>query len=240
MVRADERTFPFPVLDALHRRSHDAHLLLDIQHTWGQRHGAGGPLPLEHDEQLVRKALAGNTGILPLSPQVACPGGMGGRIDMNPWPVPWSGTRGDDPPRVPYLEEWQYLQFSVGDVPIHALERYRDDIWTWFVYHAGEAALRIRPQFCLASESDDQCVPGLRDPRVRVWPATYYGPRLVDALGRDRLLDAPAWRVEEHATGGIWLHLHETPLSAPEETEEVRAVVEAHLRPATTNLPPIA
>ena len=60
------------------------------------------------------------------------------------------------------------------------------------------------------------------DPRRRVWPVLLYGPDMVARMGgRERLLEAPAWRVEELSYGAIWLQVAENPALAT-ETELAR------------------
>lgn len=50
------------------------------------------------------------------------------------------------------------------------------------------------------------------DPRTVVWPVMIFGPEIVAEKGRDVLLKAPAWRVEELPYGGIWIQAAENAL----------------------------
>jgi hypothetical protein len=52
------------------------------------------------------------------------------------------------------------------------------------------------------------------EPQRYAWPVLLYGPKLIERVGRDRLLDAPVWAVEELAWGGIWLQATENPFTA--------------------------
>lgn len=52
-------------------------------------------------------------------------------------------------------------------------------------------------------------------PQRRVWPVLVYGPERVAAMGgRERVLEAPAWRVEELSYGGMWIQVAENPFLA--------------------------
>lgn len=54
------------------------------------------------------------------------------------------------------------------------------------------------------------------DPREFAWPLMIFGPGEVNRIGRAKLLDAPAWRVEELPYGGIWLQVCENPFDTPQ------------------------
>ena len=64
------------------------------------------------------------------------------------------------------------------------------------------------------------------DLRTCAWGVTVYGPDLVRKIGKDRLLTAPAYRVEEFPWGGIWLQPEENPFLASGESKRR---VEEHL-----------
>lgn len=59
-------------------------------------------------------------------------------------------------------------------------------------------------------------------PREKVWPVLVYGPEEVKEIGRERLLEAPAFRAQELSYGGIWLQVAENPFLA--KRTELRAV----------------
>ena len=48
-------------------------------------------------------------------------------------------------------------------------------------------------------------------PHKMVYGVAYYGNKIVDLIGRDRLLSAPVWKVEERPWKGIILQLEENP-----------------------------
>ena len=50
-------------------------------------------------------------------------------------------------------------------------------------------------------------------PHERVYGAAFYGKGMVDLIGRERLLSAPVWRVDERPWGGIVLQLEENPFN---------------------------
>ncbi|OJH37893.1 hypothetical protein [Cystobacter ferrugineus] len=59
-----------------------------------------------------------------------------------------------------------------------------------------------------------------------------FGPKLVEAVGRERMLSTPAWRVEELPNGSVLLVLWPTPADfASDEAREAQARAHAHLRP---------
>ncbi|OJH37901.1 hypothetical protein [Cystobacter ferrugineus] len=59
-----------------------------------------------------------------------------------------------------------------------------------------------------------------------------FGPKLVEAVGRERMLSTPAWRVEELPNGSVLLVTRPTPADfASDEAREVQAHAHAHLRP---------
>jgi hypothetical protein len=59
-----------------------------------------------------------------------------------------------------------------------------------------------------------------------------FGPKLVETVGRERMLSTPAWRVEELPNGCILLVLWPTPADfATEQARIIQAHAHAHLRP---------
>ncbi len=60
--------------------------------------------------------------------------------------------------------------------------------------------------------------------------ATYFGPELVERLGRDKLLAAPAYRVETMETGGILILLTPRPIYAEDPAiHDIQLKVMQHL-----------
>ncbi|WNG23333.1 hypothetical protein F0U62_04280 [Cystobacter fuscus] len=59
-----------------------------------------------------------------------------------------------------------------------------------------------------------------------------FGPKLVESVGRERMLSTPAWRVEELPNGSIFLVTRPTPADfASDEARLAQARAHVHLRP---------
>lgn len=128
-------------------------------------------------------------------------------------------------PRTDGRRAWVLPLRSYGEGPIED----RDDSDRYF-----ETAVRfarvLDASFALCDHVGAGLDPAIRDPRSRAWGATYYGPALVEELGRERVLNAPARRVwPEPGKGGVWLLLDELPFCPGEAKERRRAEVEEYL-----------
>jgi hypothetical protein len=44
-----------------------------------------------------------------------------------------------------------------------------------------------------------------------------FGPKEVERIGREKLEDAPAWKVETLPYGGIWVQVWENPFDVPQK-----------------------
>jgi hypothetical protein len=72
----------------------------------------------------------------------------------------------------------------------------------------------FEPDFAFG-DTDVNIVKNIGDnPRAKVWPILVYGPEKVKEIGRERLLEAPAFRVDELDYGGVWLQVAENPFVA--------------------------
>jgi hypothetical protein len=75
----------------------------------------------------------------------------------------------------------------------------------------------------------------IRDGFDKVYEVSWlnvFGPRLVEAVGRERMLSTPAWRVEELPNGSILLVTWPTAADfASEEARQAQARAHVHLRP---------
>jgi hypothetical protein len=71
--------------------------------------------------------------------------------------------------------------------------------------------------------------PSVTDPRSRAWGVTYYGPKLVQEIGLERLKTAPAHKVEVEDNGAVWLYLDELPFVPSPQMEARKDAVEQHL-----------
>lgn len=65
-----------------------------------------------------------------------------------------------------------------------------------------------------------------KDLRRFGWGAAIYGPKLVKAIGPERFVGLPAWKVEVLRWGGIWVQAAEDPFNAPPEAKKA---IEKHL-----------
>lgn len=70
---------------------------------------------------------------------------------------------------------------------------------------------------------------GVTDPRSRAWGVTYYGPKLVNEIGLERLRSAPVHKIEEEKDGGVWLYLDELPFVPSPQVDARKEAVEHHL-----------
>jgi len=75
----------------------------------------------------------------------------------------------------------------------------------------------------------------IRDGFDRIYEVSWlnvFGPRLVESVGRERMLSTPAWRVEELPNGSVLLVLRPTVTDfASDEAREAQARAHVHLRP---------
>ena len=91
---------------------------------------------------------------------------------------------------------------------------------TWFLSVVRGPLDLMRPHFAFAdvdtviARNMDADGP---DPRTLAWPLMIFGPKEVERIGREKLEDAPAWKVEELPYGGIWVQVWENPFDAPQK-----------------------
>lgn len=73
----------------------------------------------------------------------------------------------------------------------------------------------LEPDFCFA-DVESRAVKHLDDdPYARVWPVMIYGQGMVNEHGgREKLLETPAWRVDELSSGRILIQVAENPFAA--------------------------
>lgn len=62
------------------------------------------------------------------------------------------------------------------------------------------------------------------DPREKAWPFMILGPELVARYGRERVLSAPAWKVDPLPHGAVWIEVSENPFTATRK--ELRRVAD--------------
>ncbi|ATB35350.1 hypothetical protein CYFUS_000762 [Cystobacter fuscus] len=107
-------------------------------------------------------------------------------------------------------------------------------------------ASRYLVSHALAHSSDDGEVAGaplfgremqtsIRDGFDKIYEVSWlnvFGPKLVESVGRERMLSTPAWRVEELPNGSIFLVTRPTPADfASDEARLAQARAHVHLRP---------
>jgi hypothetical protein len=142
------------------------------------------------------------------------------------------------PPQPPTLEVWLKVKplsfFADADRCRHFVEMVRAWACQYPVSHA------------LAHSSDDVALTGFpdfgrdketwyRDGFDKVYEVGWlnvFGPRLVEKVGRERVLSTPAWRVEELPNGCVLLVTWPTAADfASDEARLAQARAHAHLRP---------
>ena len=88
----------------------------------------------------------------------------------------------------------------------------------WFLDKCRLVLPHFQPDFAFADVRTTVVarLEGGADPRDFAWPLMVLGPEEVRRIGRQKLLDAPAWKVEELPYGGIWLQVWENPFDTPQ------------------------
>jgi hypothetical protein len=87
----------------------------------------------------------------------------------------------------------------------------------WFLSKARRALGPLEPEFAFADVDTTVYKNVAQDVWERAWPLMVFGPERVKEIGRDVLLDAPAWKVEELPYGGMWVQAWENPFDAPQK-----------------------
>jgi hypothetical protein len=90
----------------------------------------------------------------------------------------------------------------------------------WFLERLSPVIAVSEPDFAFA-DNDLAIVRNLDgidvEPHTLAWPLMIFGPSMVQKIGRDKLLDSPAWKVEELSYGGIWVQVWENPFDTPQK-----------------------
>lgn len=123
-----------------------------------------------------------------------------------------TGRRIEIPERLRGSRKWAHVFANYAHV------RHTDQVaMTWFLDKARCPVSLLEPDFAFA-DIDTTVYPSLDvDPWERAWPLMIFGPERVKKIGRDVLLDAPAWKVEELPYGGIWVQAWENPFDVPQK-----------------------
>jgi hypothetical protein len=142
------------------------------------------------------------------------------------------------PPRPPTLDVWLKVKPLSFFAEVERCRRFVELVRAW--------ACRYPVPHAVAHSSDDTELAGFpdfgRDDETRrrdgfdkvyeVGWLNVFGPRLVETVGRERVLSTPAWRVEELPNGCVLLVTWPTAADfASDEARLAQARAHAHLRP---------
>ncbi|ATB35348.1 hypothetical protein CYFUS_000760 [Cystobacter fuscus] len=142
------------------------------------------------------------------------------------------------PPRIPEL----HIIIKVKPLSFFSVEEHCRP----FVEMVRAWASRYPVSYAVARSSDDGEVAGaprfgrdmqtsIRDGFDKIYEVSWlnvFGPKLVESVGRERMLSTPAWRVEELPNGSIFLVTRPTPADfASDEARLAQARAHVHLRP---------
>lgn len=119
--------------------------------------------------------------------------------------------------RIPLYEQerGKWFEISVGRT---RLEHYSSFDMAFFFEKVHRTFPVFQPNFGFADVEPTALKNMGGDPRMYVWPVLLYGPALVNKLGgRERLLEAPVWRVDELEGDRVWLQVAENPFEATEK-----------------------
>lgn len=112
-------------------------------------------------------------------------------------------------------EGWNWVAISSNS---HDLAHTGVPEMTWFLERVRVAVQFFEPDFACGA-LDTQLHKGFREePRDFAWPVLVYGPGMVEQVGRERLLSAPAFLVEELTGGAVWLQAAENPFIVEKST----------------------
>ena len=127
-------------------------------------------------------------------------------------------------PKMPKLnydqESITTLGFCTDDLQEGSQERCQ-----WFIDYLKENYRYLEPEFAWCDLFDRLAMFEKKDPRKHVFGMTFYGPEMVEEIGKEKLLSAPVYKVEELENGGILLQLAEQPFF-PHPKKYLRGVEE--------------
>lgn len=85
----------------------------------------------------------------------------------------------------------------------------------WFLARARPLVPVFEPTFGFADTPKRVIKNVGDDPAKLAWPLVIFGPEMVKEIGRERLLESPAWNTEELPYGGVSIQVWENPFTAP-------------------------
>ena len=94
---------------------------------------------------------------------------------------------------------------------MRGLSEWNKDRCQWFIDYLKKLYLLFNSEFAWCDLFDYLAKFEGKDPQKYVFGMTFYGPKIVDEIGRERLLTAPVYKVEELENGGFLLMLGEQP-----------------------------
>lgn len=116
------------------------------------------------------------------------------------------------PPSMQGSQEWGLVTANAAQV-----RHSEQSDMSWFLGKARQVLDILQPDFAFADVDTTLYKYLTPEPWACAWPLMVFGPERVKQLGRDTLLDAPAWKVEELSYGGIWVQVWENPFDAPQK-----------------------
>jgi hypothetical protein len=161
-----------------------------------------------------------------------------GYLYRTQWPALEMSLRLWLPPRPPELDLMTTVQPLSFFAETERCNRFVEMVRAWSSrYPVSHAAAHSMADKALAGAPnfgrDDKT--SRRDGFDRIYEVFWlnvFGPKLVESVGRERMLSTPAWRVEELPNGSILLVLRPTVTDfASDESREAQARAHVHLRP---------
>lgn len=197
-----------------------------LANLWGPRHSVFGRT---QEQGQIEESIRRETARLPsVQVQMIMPGGTPTS------PSPAFSFSSAAPQSYEFTAEYPHETVKLDfDVVKHAKFNY-GSVFGENSPHLIDAGRRVAEiigaPFAFGDDRDAFVDPDLFDPRSRAWGITYYGPDLVNVIGRVRIESAPAAQVEFEPDGGAWVLLMPyDPFETSMTKEKVRAAVETHL-----------
>ena len=116
----------------------------------------------------------------------------------------------------PPSDPWFNYDRSRVDILSFEMQRYEFFIYNrqqvyWFINFMKKVFVYLDGEYGWADHFDYLRKHKYDDARRLIYGLTFYSREMVEQIGRERLLTAPVYRVEELENGGIMLQLHEHP-----------------------------
>ncbi len=124
----------------------------------------------------------------------------------------------------PPFDPWFHIESSIYDTIAidlqshHISLNHRNQVY-WFIDFMKKVFLFIGSEFAWSDHFDYLLKHRNDDARQYIFGLTFYGKEMVEQIGREKLLTAPVYKVEEFENGSIMLQLHEHPFCKIPEKE---------------------